>query len=182
MFVDKYWVYWICWSFTKPKTPILNMDYSWNILNPNIIDSVHPITSWHGWVSRRSCCCSSSSDPTSEPLPLTWGTWRHPHDGPPTSGGLGSSLGGWGCPWWIPTGECLEALEESATVSSLSVFKPQSEFSHHKFFYIFFYHVCFSLQCNKCCRSVLCSAWVDARVDVSVHTLLFLSWCVSLST
>lgn len=84
--------------------------------NIGTIDLEHRITSWHGWVSRRSCCCSSSSDPTSEPPPPTWGTWRRPRDGPPTSADLGSSLGGWGCPWWIPTGECLVVLQESARV------------------------------------------------------------------
>lgn len=70
----------------------------------------HPLTSWPGWVSRRSCCCCSSFCPTAEPPPPTSRTWRCPPTCLPTWLTLDSCLGSGGCPGWIPISESLAGL------------------------------------------------------------------------
>lgn len=140
----------------------------WSVMVPEL-------TSWPGSASRRSCCCSSSSVPTSGPRPQIWGTWRPPPGGPPTSSGPGSSLGGSGCPGWIPRGGFLEELQAVKVQLSVCMWWPRQCWDNA-------YRVCSSWDRHRGCCHGLCWLLEVVLLVASVWTRRLLSWHALLGT
>lgn len=194
MVVEECWVYWICGLFTKPEnifTLIISKDRSWNILNAASRNNsttfgrlTWNIESPHGtaeFLVGHAAVLLLLTPHLSHRLRL-----EELEDALATVLPLQQTL----VPLWVDEDVPDEFPQVSASrccrnqpVSSLEVFITSlGIFTPLIFVNTPSYRVCFSLKCRKCCCSALCWAWADALVDVSGDSLLFLSWCVSLST